>query len=416
MNEVGFKAVLRKLRLNFVWCVAVPGLFIAILTSAVVYSVIQNAYGFAFVSEANTYIEIAYRGAIKSSMPDSERQLDAAVRARMANGTLTSLRVASPGGVLVYSTPKVLVGEAQPLTPTEMAALDGATTTSLRAFSANPTVQVTGPLYFGASPVAVGAVSVVREARGAAAIVRLAVGAVLAIVAVGCLAIWLLAFVVTRRAEVLFEDSEASVIVEDERLEHAFSGVNASSLATAQTLMNVIDERDGFTAKHSVRVADLARAIAVRLPLPAEEVADVERAALLHDIGKVAMPESVLHATRGDPSTDALFREHPATGERMLRAIPGLEPLAPTVRAHHERIDGSGYPDSLMGEDIPRAARVIAVADAFDGMVAEHPHYGQERMAAEAAAQMLLDQAGRKYDPAAVQALVGELRASGMVE
>src|SRR4051812_15833976 len=136
-----------------------------------------------------------------------------------------------------------------------------------------------------------------------------------------------------------------------------------------QVLLRVLGEHDGALRDHVDDVADLAVRVARRLGLDENEVANVRRAAALHDIGKVAIPDDILHAPRGlTPDEWEYMRQHTIIGARIIGAAPELAPVAAIVRASHERWDGAGYPDGLAGAEVPLGARIVAVCDTFDAM------------------------------------------------
>jgi diguanylate cyclase (GGDEF)-like protein/putative nucleotidyltransferase with HDIG domain len=184
----------------------------------------------------------------------------------------------------------------------------------------------------------------------------------------------------------------------------------AGSLATLLTLAEALDVRDHHTARHSQAVGRYAAAMARELGLAAERVERIRVAAVLHDIGKIGVPDSVL--LKPGPLTDdewAEIKNHPETGARLLNT-PGLDDLRAWILAHHERVDGTGYPLGLRGEEIPLEARIIAVADAFEAMLTDRP-YRESRGPEEAIAE-LRRCAGTQFDAEVVEALV----ASGVVE
>jgi HD-GYP domain-containing protein (c-di-GMP phosphodiesterase class II) len=141
------------------------------------------------------------------------------------------------------------------------------------------------------------------------------------------------------------------------------------------TLADLVDQRDPYTSDHSRRVAILAREIATRLDLAPNEIAAVERAARVHDLGKLVLDLSLLN--KSEPLTQEewkLFRRHPADGANILTWFPEFKDSTTYVRHHHERWDGKGYPDGLAGREIPMGARVLAVADALDAMASARPY------------------------------------------
>jgi putative nucleotidyltransferase with HDIG domain len=169
--------------------------------------------------------------------------------------------------------------------------------------------------------------------------------------------------------------------------------------------VQTIDAKSPYTARHSERVAAFAVAIGQELGLPPHQVKALRWAGLLHDIGKLSVPDAVLNrAGLLTPAEWALVRQHPVESERMLAGIGAFRPYLPAVRHHHERLDGRGYPDGLAGAAIPLAARILAVADAFEAMTAERPY--RPALAEEAALAELQAGAGRQFDATIVDALL----------
>ncbi|MDQ3572381.1 MAG: HD-GYP domain-containing protein [Actinomycetota bacterium] len=181
-------------------------------------------------------------------------------------------------------------------------------------------------------------------------------------------------------------------------------------------LAQALEERDRYTGEHSASVVNLAARVAEALALDADEVRRIRTAALLHDIGKVGIPDRILY--KPGPLDDReweIMRQHPAIGERILRAIPGMGVIARVVRHEHERWDGDGYPDKLAGEQIPIAARIILACDAYQAMVSDRPY--RKAMPDQAALAELTLNSGAQFDPKVVDALVGYLygrRQSGL--
>jgi diguanylate cyclase (GGDEF)-like protein len=177
------------------------------------------------------------------------------------------------------------------------------------------------------------------------------------------------------------------------------------SPAAVEALAAAIEERDGYTSRHSVEVVHLARGVAMLLGLPATQVDRIGQAALLHDVGKLSVPPDILR--RAGPLSAAewqVIREHPAAGERILLRIPELAPIAPLVRHEHERWDGTGYPDGLRGTQIPIGSRIVLACDAYQAMIVARP-YRPARSPAEAVAELRRG-AGTQFDPDVVEALL----------
>jgi putative nucleotidyltransferase with HDIG domain len=156
------------------------------------------------------------------------------------------------------------------------------------------------------------------------------------------------------------------------------------------------------------RVAELTVAIAEELQLPAANARAASHAALLHDIGKLAMPESVLHKP-GKLTDDefAVLRQHPELGYNMVMQSLILLPAANAIRWHHERLDGSGYPDALEGHAIPIEARIVAVADVWDALTSDRVY--RPALSLATARKILLDESGTKLDQSCVSALFSVL-------
>jgi two-component system, cell cycle response regulator len=175
------------------------------------------------------------------------------------------------------------------------------------------------------------------------------------------------------------------------------------TLRTLCSLMTVLERRDVGLSAHAYAVSDQATAIATALGLDAHQVSRIGMAALLHDIGKVAVPDALLlKSTPLSAQEQELLCEHAELGAQILEASPFLYDVKPAVRHHHERWDGCGYPDQLCGSDIPLAARIIAVAEAYDFMQRALP-YQVPRSSEEALAE-LQRCAGSQFDPAVVEA------------
>jgi diguanylate cyclase (GGDEF)-like protein len=185
------------------------------------------------------------------------------------------------------------------------------------------------------------------------------------------------------------------------------SRMSATRQAT-DVLLQTLGERSAQLGEHVSEVVLLAEGVARRLGLPADQVEEVRQAAALHDIGKLAIPESIL--LKPGPLTAAeweFVRQHTVIGERIISAAPSLRSCSLVVRASHERWDGAGYPDGLAGEEIPLAARIVNVCDAFQAMTSTRPY--RLRRSAEEATDELERCARTQFDPAVVQAFLVEL-------
>ena len=184
-----------------------------------------------------------------------------------------------------------------------------------------------------------------------------------------------------------------------------------AALGTAQLLADVVEADDAYTGSHSRGVVELALAVSDRLGLDYEQRRNVEFAALLHDVGKISVPNEIIN--KKGPLDDAeweVMRRHTIEGERMLKRIGGvLARVGTIVRASHEDFDGSGYPDGLAGEEIPIEARIVTACDAFSAMTTTRSY--RKAMGVEAALEELRRCAGTQFDPDVVAVLVGLVEA-----
>jgi putative nucleotidyltransferase with HDIG domain len=198
------------------------------------------------------------------------------------------------------------------------------------------------------------------------------------------------------------------VLYQEQRsLTEGLRNVNAqleeTNLSFAGALVAALDARDHYTAGHSAAVAVYARDIAAALGLPEKEQRLAHLCGLLHDIGKVGLPPGIVEKEGIlTPDERATMQEHSVIGERILSNVAAYEGVARIVRAHHERVDGNGYPDGLPLENIPLLSRIIAVADAYNAMTSGRSY--RSAMRSEEARTRLRDAAGTQFDPSVVSA------------
>lgn len=203
---------------------------------------------------------------------------------------------------------------------------------------------------------------------------------------------------------------ELPVIMERNLTRHAISQrhnalhrqqLYVSYEAVLDALLSALDTRDTETEGHSERVTAYTMVLADRLRVPSSELYHIERGALLHDIGKIGVPDRVLHK-RGPlaPEEWIEMKKHPVVGYRMCSRIDFLQGAALTVLHHHERWDGSGYPDGLKADEIPLGARIFSVVDAFDAMTTDRPY--RAAMPFAQACRELAGHSGTQFDPAVV--------------
>ncbi len=209
--------------------------------------------------------------------------------------------------------------------------------------------------------------------------------------------------------------SEALLIADQRMYAHKNSGRATARRQSTDVLLRALAERHPSLEGHLGGVAHLAEAVGRHLGLEGDALDHVRLAAELHDVGKVAIPDAILN--KPGPLDDdewAFMRRHTLIGERIVAAAPALGTVAKLVRASHERWDGDGYPDRTAGEDIPLGARIVAVCDAYDAIVADRA-YRRGRSAAEAMDE-LERCAGAQFDPAVVAAFAAVLAAEGRAD
>ena len=204
-------------------------------------------------------------------------------------------------------------------------------------------------------------------------------------------------------------DASQALHVADERLYAQKHSRRMETDRTMDALLEALSLRDPDLPIHLDRVGSLAVEIAHALGLRRDEIDELVRAAQLHDLGKLAVPDEILHkAGPLDEREWAFVRQHPLVGERILRASPAFRNVATIVRSTHERWDGAGYPDSLQGSEIPVSSRIIAACDAFTAMTSARPY--RSALSTEDALAELDRFAGTQFDPAVVSALAALVR------
>jgi two-component system, cell cycle response regulator len=207
--------------------------------------------------------------------------------------------------------------------------------------------------------------------------------------------------------------TEALRIADQRMYAQKSAGRVSAGRQSSDVLVRALAERSPGLSSHLHDVAELAQAVARRLGLPDDEVERIRLAAELHDVGKVAIPDAILEKPAPlDEDEWAFMRRHTLIGERIIAAAPALHGVAALVRSSHERWDGAGYPDRLAGERIPLGSRIVAVADAFDAMIARRP-YSEPRTPEQAVAE-LRRCARSQFDPVVVEAFCAAVSARGV--
>ncbi|SDD66304.1 HD-GYP domain-containing protein [Sporomusa acidovorans] len=176
-------------------------------------------------------------------------------------------------------------------------------------------------------------------------------------------------------------------------------------MSTIESLVTALEAKDAYTYGHSSQVASIAEAIGRELGLAEDELLTLRIAALLHDIGKIGIPDHILNKPgRLDAEEWAIIKQHPETGAKIIAGIPALKEVAESVRHHHARWDGEGYPEALSRDNIPLGARIIAVADTYQAMISDRPY--RTGMPEEVALEEIRRCIGDQFDPQVVDAFV----------
>lgn len=193
--------------------------------------------------------------------------------------------------------------------------------------------------------------------------------------------------------------TQVSVAMENAKL---MGDIEDIFIGTVTSLVSAIDAKSQWTKGHSLRVADYAIKLGGKVGLKRDAIEKLRLAAILHDIGKIGTYEAILDKPGELTSEEIeLIHKHPSQGAEILMPLKSLRDIIPIIKYHHERYDGSGYPDGLSGEDIPLEARILAVADVYDAITADRPY--RIAMTKEAAIEELRKDAGTKFDPVIVK-------------
>lgn len=198
-------------------------------------------------------------------------------------------------------------------------------------------------------------------------------------------------------------------------LRRDFNNEMGNLVSVVVSLANLIEAKDAYTDNHTRRVADLSLAIGKKLQLAPGDLKNIEISSIIHDIGKVGTPESILNKpSQLDAKEFDVIKAHPRLGANILRPLSVLEPCLDAVLHHHEKLDGSGYPDGLKGDEISLPARIVAVADIFDALYSDRPY--RKKLPMETVMSWIAeDVRGGKLDQAVYDALIA-LREAGEIE
>jgi len=196
------------------------------------------------------------------------------------------------------------------------------------------------------------------------------------------------------------------------KLKDTLENLRKAVSTTIQVMISAVEARDPYTAGHQRRVADLARAIATEMGLPQDTIEGIRMAGSIHDIGKLSIPAEILSKpTKLSENEFSLIKEHARKGYEMLKDVESPWPLAEIVYQHHERMDGSGYPRNLKGDEILMEARIMAVADVVEAMASHRPY--RPALGIDAALKEIEDNRGILYDADVVDVCLRLFREKG---
>ena len=331
------------------------------------------------------------------SPPPARRvQFEFALRDFIGKAGIARVTVWNKYGEVLYTDDHGLVGLSFPLSPALRLALNGQIQSQLITPVGGPAagkqhMEVFIPVILPGHARPVGVYDVVSDISDLQPALAKLKWSVWATVVLGIVSLYLALFTIVRRASRDLDRQTAA-------LRRAFEG-------TVRSLANAVDARDMATANHSSRVAEYAVSIAQEMGLSTLEMREVRVAGFLHDLGKIGIRDDIL-VKRGPLSKDEwrTMRRHPVFGYEILRPVPITERIKLAIRHSHESWDGSGYPEGLQGEQIPLAARVVAVADAFEALTTDRPY--RSARGTEEAVEEIRRCAGTQFDPQVVDAFL----------
>ncbi|PKM57017.1 MAG: hypothetical protein CVU98_08205 [Firmicutes bacterium HGW-Firmicutes-3] len=221
----------------------------------------------------------------------------------------------------------------------------------------------------------------------------------------GLLILFGLLYKVISKTSKKMDEQNMKLEKQNEELDHAYNKLSMSYKSTVNALSKAIDARDPYTAGHSERVSYISKAIGKVMKLPEKKLYELEIAALLHDVGKLGVPDSILNKV-GKLNTYEYnqIKCHPEIAVNILETIDFIKEDLPSILHHHERVDGFGYPSGLKGENIPLNSRIIAVSDAYDAMTSNRPY--RQGLSHEMAIEEIIRNKDTQFDSKIVDAFL----------
>ncbi len=338
--------------------------------------------------------------------------LDQDLRLQVTGPGVIRVKIWSPEGQIVYSDEPSLVGQIFPVEGGLAVALGGASEAETSDLDAaenefelghDRLLEIYAPIYIGDSGEVAGVLEVYEDYAQVAGPVNEATRTIYVVVATGLTVIYIALFAVHRWGAEIMGRQRDQLAGQAVELKDRADDLERSYHETLATLARSLDQRDHATHDHGRRVSELAISVAREMALGETEVEEIGRAAIVHDIGKMTLPDAIL--LKPGPLTDDEWKkicEHPRQGYEMLKGIPVLKKASQIVFAHHERFDGTGYPRGLKGTNIPIGSRIFAVVDTYDAITSDRVY--RKAASHEEAMQEILRCEGTQFDPEVVRA------------
>lgn len=320
-------------------------------------------------------------------------------KADLKGNAVQTIRVLDSEGEILYDTNHQQIGDYQ------NGNFKYLTDQHVHAFFQNNQLLVYVPIVLGNPAQNVGAYEILSRPGGLLTFIHNMDLVIWSFIAISAFLVLGSLSVLIRRATVTIESKTEVMDNLTQRLEESKDSLAKTNSGTVSALLTALDAKDQYTAKHSSNVAKYALSIGQRLGLSKEELDMLETAAILHDIGKIGIPELVLNKRGSLSSAEfALIKRHSEIGAQIVHLVYFLEDVANIILNHHERFDGGGYPNGISGEDIPLCSRILAVSDVYDALTTDRPY--RYAMPESKARQIILDGKGQQFDPAVVDAFL----------
>ncbi|MBI1885138.1 MAG: HD domain-containing protein [Chloroflexi bacterium] len=333
------------------------------------------------------------------------KNFDRFVRETLLGSAIVRVNVWNRDGTIVYSSREPLTGQHFPLNEHLLSAVGGETEAKVEGVEEGvegaglepyeAIVEVYTPIRFSGAGEIAGAFEIYRDYGPIASYVRHVQRSIYIGIGLSLAAIYLATVLLVKRGSDLIRRQQKDLETRSEELKNSYDSI-------VSVLCAALDLRDNVTHGHARRVAALASVVAWQMGLRKEEVRRIEKAAILHDIGKIGVADAVLSKPGPlDHDEWAEMRRHPELGYQMLEGIDFLQDVAEIVYSHHERYDGSGYPRGLKGDEIPLGARIFGVVDAYDAMTSHRPY--RKPTSHRLAVEEIVKHSGTQFDPEVIK-------------